>query len=114
LVLLTKKATATSQGVVLLTFSCTGDKSRLCRGRIDLDVLGTPAGSNTFKLRPNKRSIVGVKLTRKAFRLLQAKKKFIVNVTVAFKKSAVGNTMDYKTSRLPLSAPKPKAPAQGK
>jgi hypothetical protein len=115
LLLITKKVTATSKGVVLLTFSCTAPKNRLCRGRVDLDLVGTPAGSTTFKLRPNKRSLVAVKLPRKIWKLLQTKKTLRFNVTIAFKKGAVGDPkLTFQTKVLPVSAPKAKAPAQGK
>jgi hypothetical protein len=115
--LISRSATATAKGLVPVIINCKATPPDRCRGRVTLDLLGTPAGSTSFVVRANKRGIVPVKLKPKIWTLLMKtkQKRLRVNVTITYKSR--GKTV-YGTWTLTVSGPRVRqkqgTPPQGK
>ncbi len=110
--LVSRTATATAKGVVPVVISCKAAPRARCRGKIDLDLFGLPAGSNSFNCAVSKRCTVNVKLKPKIWAALQKtkQKRLSVSVTITYKS---GGKLTYATSTLKILGPRVRAKQGG-
>ena len=96
---MSRTTTATAKGVARVTLKCIAPKGIMCRGRVDLDFFGAPAGSAAFRLNAGKTAAIPFKLRPKVWRALQKskKKRLSLNVTLAFRSAG---KLTYKTGSL--------------
>ena len=77
-----KPVTVTANGFVPLALRCTGNVEKRCVGSIFLRQGKRAAGQKSFRLVPNKKTVVRVRLKTRVFNLLRKKKSLTLNVTV--------------------------------
>ncbi len=77
-----KPVTVTATGLVPLALRCTGNVKKRCSGSIFLRVGKRAAGKKSFKLLPNRRTVVRVRLTPGVLSLLKSRKRLMLDVTI--------------------------------
>ena len=100
--LMSRTATASAKGVVLVSIKCIVKIGFMCRGKIDLDYFGAPAGSAAFRLRSGKTAKVPIKLRPKVWGALLASKKKRLGLDLTLSFHSAGK-MVYKTGSLTVS-----------
>ena len=98
-----KPVTVTAKGFVPLTLRCTGNVQKRCLGSVFLGVGTRAAGQQSFKLLPNRQTIVRVRLRPSVLNLLRRKKSLILGVTITTSAGADG--VNIVTSSLKILAP---------
>lgn len=105
-----KPVTVTAKGFVPLTLRCTGNVQKRCSGSVFLGVGTRAAGQKSFRLLPNRQTIVRVRLRPSVFSLLRRKKSLILGVTITTSAGADG--VKIVTSSLKILAPETQQSAQ--
>jgi hypothetical protein len=100
--LLSRTSTASAKGVVPVWIKCIAPKGIFCRGKIDLDLLGTPAGSAAFRVNSGKSPKIGIKLRPKVWRALLKSQKKRLNLDLTLSFHSAGK-MVFKTGSLTVS-----------
>jgi PKD domain len=77
-----KPVTVTAKGFVPLALRCTGNVKKRCSGSIFLRFGKRAAGKRSFKLIPNRRTVVLVRLRPSVLSILLSKKSLILGVTI--------------------------------
>ena len=90
---------------VRVTIGCKAPAGIVCRGRIDLDLFGTPAGSRAFRINAGKHPSVPIKLKPKVWKALQSSKRKRLRVNAALSYRSAGETV-FRTSTLTVQGPR--------
>ncbi len=98
-----KPVTVTAKGFVPLALRCTGNVQKRCLGSVFLSVGARAAGQKSFRLLPNRQTIVRVRLRPSVFNLLRRKKSLILGVTITTSAGADG--VKIVSSSLKIFAP---------
>ncbi len=98
-----KPVTVTAKGFVPLPLRCTGNVQTRCLGSVFLRVGRRAAGQKSFRLIPNRQTIVRVRLRPNVLSLLRRKKSLILDVTITTSAGADG--VKIVSSSLRILAP---------
>ena len=98
-----KPVTLTAKGFVPLMLRCTGNVQKRCLGSVFLRVGTRAAGQKSFRLIPNRQTIVRVRLRPNVLSLLRRKKSLILDVTITTSAGADG--VKIVSSSLKILAP---------
>jgi PKD domain len=77
-----KPVTVTANGLVPLALRCTGNVQKRCSSTVFLRFGKRAAGRKSIKLRPNRRTVVRVRLRPGVFSILKSKKSLVLGVTI--------------------------------
>ncbi len=88
-----------------MPISCKASTGIMCRGKIDLDLFGTPAGSAAFRVNTNKSPKIPIKLRPKIWRALLKSRKKRLSLSLTLSYHSAGDLV-YKTGTLTVSSPR--------